>query len=324
MAQIKKKWLKGVGQASGLAELDASGFVPLAQLPASVTGEAALREAGDANLQTQVNLLIAGGTQEIADRQTGDAAALSDAKAYTDQKVVDLKGGASSSYDTLKKIEDKIEFIVSNVDGAALDSLSEIVSAFQTADGTLNGAIQQLASAGEQAMLGEIAMREAADSALDARLDVLEADPVTKSYVDAQIPDNTDGLAEGSVKLYFTDARAKAAAVVNSMAGSQADQAPSVAALKTYLDAFASSTLVKEKYTIASGDISAGYIDLGHLALANSIHAYVNRVAIHEVDDYALSVVGGKTRLTFAGEIAFGGVSQLEVGDVIRVSYQYK
>jgi len=47
---------------------------------------------------------------------------------------------------------------------------------------------------------------------------------------------DTDDIAEGS-NLYFTDSRAKTAAVVNSLAGSQTDQAPSVAAVKAALQA---------------------------------------------------------------------------------------
>jgi len=46
---------------------------------------------------------------------------------------------------------------------------------------------------------------------------------------------DTDDVLEGSNQ-YFTDARAKAAAVVNSAAGSETDQAPSVSAMKGYVD----------------------------------------------------------------------------------------
>lgn len=49
------------------------------------------------------------------------------------------------------------------------------------------------------------------------------------------VPDDTDDLSEGSTNLYFTDARARAAAVVDSAAGTQTDQAPSVASIKAYI-----------------------------------------------------------------------------------------
>lgn len=44
----------------------------------------------------------------------------------------------------------------------------------------------------------------------------------------------TTHISEGT-NLYFTDARAKTAAVVNSMAGTETDQAPSVSSVKTYV-----------------------------------------------------------------------------------------
>lgn len=47
---------------------------------------------------------------------------------------------------------------------------------------------------------------------------------------------STDDLAEGINNLYFTDLRAQTAAVVDSTAGSQQDKAPSVSAIKSYVD----------------------------------------------------------------------------------------
>lgn len=45
----------------------------------------------------------------------------------------------------------------------------------------------------------------------------------------------TDNVNEGATNKYFTDTRAKTAAVVDSMAGTQTDQAPSVSSVKTYV-----------------------------------------------------------------------------------------
>lgn len=77
----------------------------------------------------------------------------------------------------------------------------------------------------------------------------------------------------------------------------------------------------KEKFTLTSTNISNGYIDLAHEVEAASIHAFVDRLAIFEDDDYTISVVGGKTRMTFSGSLASGGDEELEAGDVIQVKY---
>lgn len=55
-----------------------------------------------------------------------------------------------------------------------------------------------------------------------------------KGLVTAGADATTSDIGEGS-NLYFTDSRAKTAAVVNSTAGSETDQAPSVSAIKSYI-----------------------------------------------------------------------------------------
>lgn len=81
----------------------------------------------------------------------------------------------------------------------------------------------------------------------------------------------------------------------------------------------------KERFVLSATDISNQYIDLANEAIANSLMAYVDRLAIHEgaSEDYTLSVVAGKTRISFANAIATGGLEALEAGDVINVKYTY-
>jgi hypothetical protein len=95
------------------------------------------------------------------------------------------------------------------------------------------------------------------------------------------------------------------------------------AALDLRVDALeaASVEFVQEKFTLASGDISNGYVTLANLAIGASINAYVDRLAIHETDDYTISVVGGVTRITFAGSLITVGQEKLSVGDIVRVKY---
>jgi hypothetical protein len=71
-------------------------------------------------------------------------------------------------------LQSQIDFIVSNTDPAAIDSLTEVVAAFQAADSNINGAITQLgsdASADRAAIRSEFA---AADTALQADIDANE------------------------------------------------------------------------------------------------------------------------------------------------------
>lgn len=68
---------------------------------------------------------------------------------------------------------------------------------------------------------------------------------------------NSDDVAEGSNNQYFTDARAKAAAVVDSSAGSETDQAMSVAANKSYIASQISAVAKKYVKKSATGSIAA-------------------------------------------------------------------
>lgn len=94
------------------------------------------------------------------------------------------------------------------------------------------------------------------------------------------------------------------------------------AATKAYVDA-AIPTWSKYKRTLDATDITNQYIDLPHEVVANSVTAFVDRLAIHEgaAEDYTLSLEGGVTRLTFLNDIATGGASELIAGDSIYVKY---
>jgi hypothetical protein len=79
----------------------------------------------------------------------------------------------------------------------------------------------------------------------------------------------------------------------------------------------------REKFDLTATNISNGYIDLAEEVIAESIHAFVDRLAIHQAEDFTVSVVGGVTRITFAGDLVSPGQSQLDASDNIYIRYQY-
>jgi len=152
--------------------------------------------------------------------------------------------GAISALDTrVSANETDIAFIQSNTDAASLDSLSEIVNAFQTADGTLTGAVAanttqvatnvtdiatnvtaiaaRLPLAGGT-MSGDVDM----DSNMVTGLGTASAssDAVSLAVMQAAITAQdisvytTDDLSEGSNE-YYTPAKARAAISVTDTAG---------------------------------------------------------------------------------------------------------
>lgn len=128
-------------------------------------------------------------------------------------------------------------------------------------------------------------------------------------------PSSTDAVPEGSLNFYFTDARAKTAAVVDSMVGSQTDQAPSVSSVKTFIEN-QSADINVQTFTLSAGNITNGYIDLAFEAEDVIEVTPKGFPPQHPGDDYTLSVVSSVTRLTFAGDML-----SLIAGDKLKVAY---
>lgn len=64
----------------------------------------------------------------------------------------------------------RVDSVLSNIDSAALDSLTEVVDAFKAADSSINGALSSLANSSAAAVAAEEAARKAADDYLTANL----------------------------------------------------------------------------------------------------------------------------------------------------------
>lgn len=143
-------------------------------LDAKIVQESQFRIADVSSLDARLDVLEADPTTKSY-VDVGDQAA----KDYADQKIADLVNGAPAMLDTLKEIADAIATGETVTDGllTAIGQVDEKVDQEilnrQSADQVLDDKIDQ-----------EITDRQAADAALDSRLDVLEADPVTKTYVD--------------------------------------------------------------------------------------------------------------------------------------------
>lgn len=140
-----------------------------------------------ANENTEARLIV-----EQNARIAGDDAALAAANLYTDNAIaaippVDLTSYASINYvDTeidqaVTSLQSQISYITQNTDPAAIDSLVEVVTAFQEADQNLNGAITNLSTALSQQISNldselnqEKLDRASGDTALNTRITALE------------------------------------------------------------------------------------------------------------------------------------------------------
>lgn len=126
----------------------------------------------------------------------------------------------------------------------------------------------------------------------------------------------SDNISELTNDSAFVDAAgARTAAVINSTAGSETDQAPSVAAMKAYADAAGVSTIVEE-FTLSGTDISNGYVTLANTPIANTVSASpIGGPVQSPSSDFSLA----GTQFNFLGDLS----AELGSGDKLLVSYSY-
>lgn len=132
----------------------------------------------------------------------------------------------------------------------------------------------------------------------------------------------SDNVNEGSTNLYFTTTRARTAAVMDQIAAGVTTVAPSQAAVYTALGLKQDKiTPRKQRFTLSAQDVTNGYVDLAHTAIANTIMVQpAGGPCQDEGTDYTVSLtggVGGVTRITWVGNLA-GIIAEQ---DELRVSY---
>ena len=79
-------------------------------------------------------------------------------------------------------------------------------------------------------------------------------------------------------------------------------------------------------YQISSTLEAGAYFDMAFEIEPNSMHAFVDRLAIHEGIgyDYTISTEGSISRVTFINALVTIGQQQLTDGDTVFFSYQKK
>ena len=139
---------------------------------------------------------------------------------YTDARVAaapavtalqtDLASEVSTRTTEIARIDTRVDNVLSNIDPVALDSLTEVVTAFQNADGSISDALAALSTAATSALGVETAARIAGDSDLQ---DAIDAEATRAQGVEAQL--NTDLASEVTARTtaISTEQAARAAAI---------------------------------------------------------------------------------------------------------------
>jgi hypothetical protein len=143
----------------------------------AIDNEASTRLAADQSLESSLET-------EIIERVSAD---LSLTNALDSESSMRVEGDQS--------LQNQINFITSNVDPAALDSLTEIVSAFQSADGDINNAITTLADAAAASLSVEVARATSVEAVLSADLST----EASARIADVDAEESRATAAEGSI-----------------------------------------------------------------------------------------------------------------------------
>lgn len=290
---------------------------------------------------------------DISYVDTQDAATLTSAQSYTDTAVGAEQSAREAADLTLQGNIDSLAGIVQgnfDLQQSDIDGLRSDVDALSAADISLQAAIDGKSDLGHSHVASDITDFDmAAQSALAADL-ALKSD-VGHSHVASDITDFDSAASAAAVVDSMAGSETDKAPSVSSIkdfidnngglvvVADEASLPVSGNSSKLYITKdtdtiwyYKDSVYTKlnpdlpfnqEKITIGATELSNQYVDLAHEVTSGSIQAYINRLAIHMDDDFTVSVVGGVTRLTFAGAIAAGGISELDAGDVLYIKYSY-
>ena len=137
-----------------------------------------------------------------------DITAIESAASTLSGRVTTVEGGLSSEISRATAAEaalgTRIDNVLSNVTPGTLDSLTEVVAAFEAADSNLNGAITSLANSASSDLAAETSARESADSALDSRLTSAEG-RLTSAEGDIDTLQSDLDTAEASLSGHIAD-----------------------------------------------------------------------------------------------------------------------
>lgn len=271
------------------AALSAAISAESAARSSAVSSEAAARSAADAALQAEIDAeeSARASADSALDARVSTLETNSATKTYVDGKVSELTSG------------------INDLDGYAQDVRSDLDQ--EIIDRAAADLAEQTARIA--AVSAEEAARTAADNALDSKINQKHAEAL--SYADSKV-----AALVNSAPAVLDTLKELADAL-----GGDANFSTTVASQIASASDNLGDRFMYEQFVVSAEMISAGYMELGFKGFAASMVVSNGRLMMFEGEDYSVSVVGGKSRLTFAGSMLPGQSEALEVGDVIKVKY---
>lgn len=242
---------------------------------AALSAEATLRAAADAALTTSVNGKADSGHTHTLSEVTGLVAALAG-------KATAAQGAKADTAIQPAALEARIAELVDGAPGL-LDTLGEIAAALADDDDAIAALTTSIAAKASQAALDtEAAIRAAADTALDGRLDAIEADYETSA----------ESQARATAAQAAAEATAAAALGVHAADTTNQHGVADFALLETQAGAQAKADAAEADALAAVADLGDELTDL----LGEETTARINADA--DLDDRILGIEGDYLRST--------------------------
>ena len=257
-------------RAAADASLDAAIISLSADLEDKLDAERIRASASESNISAQISSLESYLTGNDTSLAVAIAAEVSRAQAAEASEAADRAAAVAAETSRATAAEaslnSKIDGVISNVDPATLDSLSEVVAAFQAADGSLQGAISALGTGATSALGTQVTALEAADTSLadaiaaeqTARANAVTAEQSARSAADTSLAaaisseTNRAQAAELSLASSVTTETLRAQAAEASLASSISSGSSAIAAETSRAQA-AEASLASTINTVSGG-----------------------------------------------------------------------
>lgn len=308
----------------------------------------ALGQALDGRVDTEIADRIAGDVSTLAsansytDAQIVSAQGdISAAEAAIAQEILDRQAADSAEQSAREAadlvIDGKIETEKARIDAILLasdadkDSFAEIVSLINSVDTENDSAFAGYVLSNNAALAQEISDRQSGDASTlqsakdytDAQIAAIPAVDLSNYYTKSEVDAKESALASdiSDLDVYAQDIRSD----VDSLEVYAQDIRSDVDAHETELASHDSRLDALEAQVdgpaFSNGSVIVGeelsYIDLDREYI-KLMSCAVGRMAIHEGEDFTVSVVGGKTRLTWIGSLLNpSGEEKIETGDKV-------
>jgi predicted nucleic acid-binding Zn-ribbon protein len=285
---------------------------------------------------------------EKSERQAADIAKLAEAKAYTDTKIAEIPSTDLSGFYTKSEVDSKESALDSKIstEKERLDAILLASDADKNTFAEIVQLINQVDTTNDQAFAGYALANDAAVEALDGRLDIAEPKISTLEFKVSTLESEMDQAQSdlGSLDGRLDVAEPKISSLESNMSTAQSN----ISTLQGKVSTLESKMSTAESdISAAKSDISAletqvasimGVVEpvisedeeivpsvLTHVDLENeALKIYkvcVGRVPVFKNVDYSVSVVEGKSRLTWINDMAVGGSHAVALSDKIYCTY---